>query len=95
MLQGLAHFRLMQVQHYAEDDVAAQATLDDLAAAQPDSLYAQAARRQDAIVGGATPADACAAVEPIFTDNPDLWQITDHFGYSHPALATEQIAFVP
>jgi len=96
LLQGLAHFRLMQVQHYAGDDVAAQATLDDLAAAQPDSLYAQAAASwQDAIAGGATPADACAAVEPIFTDNPDLWQITDHFGYSHPALAAEQICFVP
>ncbi len=96
LLQGLAHFRLMQVQHYAGDDVAAEATLASLSAAQPDSLYAQAAVTWfDASAGGVAPADACAAVEPIFVDNPDLWQITDHFGYNHPALAAEQICFVP
>ena len=30
-----------------------------------------------------------------FADNALLWQITDHFGYNHPALAAEQICYAP
>jgi hypothetical protein len=96
LLQGLATFRLVQAQALAGDLEAARADLAGLTLGQPDSYYTQAAtqwlehfeQNQDA-------AAACLAVLPIFNDNPALWQITDQFGYNHPALAAEQICYVP
>jgi hypothetical protein len=31
----------------------------------------------------------------LFDRETLTWQITDHFGYNHPALAPEEICFVP
>jgi hypothetical protein len=38
---------------------------------------------------------ACSAVQTIFDRDTVTWQVTDHFGYNHPALAAEQVCFVP
>jgi hypothetical protein len=38
---------------------------------------------------------ACAASQPIFDEETDLRQITDHIGYNHPVLAAEQICYKP
>ena len=86
----------MQTQHYAGSAAAADAAVAELAAALPDSLYLQAATTWlERVNAGDTAEDACAEIAPIFADNADLWQITDHFGYNHPALAAEQVCFVP
>ncbi|HHW89174.1 MAG TPA: LysM peptidoglycan-binding domain-containing protein [Chloroflexi bacterium] len=96
LLQGLATYRLIQAQALAGDREAANADLAALQQGQPNSAFANAAAqwlesyttRQDA---GA----ACRAVQPIFDKETLTWQITDHFGYNHPALAPEQVCFVP
>jgi hypothetical protein len=96
LLQGLASFRLMQAQALNGDADAAQATLLALQAGQPEGDYTRAATAwSEAYVAGGDPAAACDAVESIFEENSDLWQITDHFGYNHPALPAQQICFEP
>ena len=96
LLQGLATYRLIQAQALAGDRDAAAADLAALQQGQPNSAFADAAAqwlesytsRQDA-------AAACRAVQPIFDKETLTWQITDHFGYNHPALAPEQVCFTP
>jgi hypothetical protein len=96
LLQGLASFRLVQAQALNGDLEAAAATAAALAQGQPDSDYSQATQQWlAAYQETGDPAQACEAVQPIFEANSDLWQITDHYGYNHPALAPEQICFVP
>ncbi|HRW47063.1 MAG TPA: VCBS repeat-containing protein, partial [Caldilinea sp.] len=96
LLQGLATFRLIQAQTLAGDDTAAAQDLAALQQGQPDSGFAQAAEAWlAAIQGGADPAAACLALQPIFDKETLTWQITDHFGINHPALAPEQVCFVP
>ena len=95
-LQGLASFRLVQVESLMGDETAANDTLAALRLGQPESAYAQAAGAW--LEGYASSQDAtaaCAAVQTIFDDNQQTWQITDHFGYNHPALAAEQLCYVP
>lgn len=96
LLQGLASFRLVQAQALSGDFIAADETLAGLTQGLPDSDYTQAAdawfttyvENEDAVA-------ACDATVDIFAENADLWRITDHYGYNHPALAAEQICFVP
>jgi LysM repeat protein len=96
LLQGLAAFRLVQADALGGDIEAASTTVDALAVVQPDALYTEVASQWLAEFQlTEDPAAACAAVAPLFTANADLWQITDHYGYNHPALAAEQICFVP
>lgn len=96
LLQGLASFRLIQAQALAGDFVAAGEVLTSLSQGQPESGYTKAAQQWlDEYEAKADAAAACAAVQPIFDEETDLWQITDHFGYNHPALAAEQICYQP
>jgi hypothetical protein len=96
LLQGLATFRLIQAQALAGDFVAAGEVLTSLSQGQPESGYTKAAQQWlDAYEANADAVAACAAVQPIFDEETDLWQITDHFGYNHPALAAEQICYKP
>ncbi|MCC9075459.1 LysM peptidoglycan-binding domain-containing protein [Litorilinea aerophila] len=96
LLQGLASFRLVQALALNGDLEAAAATAAALAQGQPDSDYSQATQQWLQVYQETgDPAQACEAVQPIFEANSDLWQITDHYGYNHPALAPEQICFVP
>jgi LysM repeat protein/tetratricopeptide (TPR) repeat protein len=96
LLQGLATFRLIQAQALAGDRDAAAADLAALRQGQPDSAYSRAADqwlaayadRGDAVA-------ACLLLQPLFDEETLTWQITDHFGYNHPALAPEQVCFVP
>ena len=96
LLQGLASFRLMQAQALNGDADAAQATLLGLQSGQPEGEYTKAASEwaSEYVATGDAEA-ACAAVTSIFEENQDLWQITDHYGYNHPALPAQQICFVP
>jgi len=96
LLQGLASFRLVQSHAINGDFVAAGDVLTGLSQGQPESDYTKIAQQWLAIYE--TSADATAAcdnVQTILTDNDDLWQITDHYGFNHPALAAEQICFIP
>ena len=96
LLQGLASFRLIQAQALAGDFVAAGEVLTSLSQGQPESGYTKAAQQWlDEYEANADAVAACAAVQPIFDEETDLWQITDHFGYNHPALAAEQICYKP
>jgi LysM repeat protein len=96
LLQGLAAFRLVQAQALAGNLEDARADLAGLTLGQPDSHYTQAATQWlETFEQGQDAAAACQAVLPIFNDNPTLWQITDQFGYNHPALAAEQICYIP
>ena len=71
-------------------------TLAGITQGMPDSDYTRAATNWLAAYrDGEDAAVACAEVADIFGDNDDLWQITDHYGYNHPALAAEQICYVP
>ena len=75
---------------------AAQASLDLLTMALPDSPYVAAAQQWLASLRASGDAEAaCGEISAILEENPDLWQITDHYGYNHPALAAEQICYVP
>ena len=96
LLQGLASFRLIQAHALAGDSEAAQSTLGLVTVGMPDSPYVTAATQwlAEFEVSGDAEA-ACDAIDSIFEENPDLWQITDHYGYNHPALAAEQICYVP
>jgi hypothetical protein len=96
LLQGLATFRLIQAHALDGDFVAAGTVLTSLSQGQPDSDYTTAAQQWlDAYEANGDAAAACAAIQSIFNENEDLWQITDHYGYNHPALAAEQICYVP
>ncbi len=96
MLQGLASFRLVQTQAFSGTLDAAAATLAALEQEQPDSPYSQAASQWLAEFQRTADAQAaCTKIQPIFDEETVTWQITDHFGYNHPALGPEQICFVP
>ncbi|MBW7881593.1 MAG: LysM peptidoglycan-binding domain-containing protein [Caldilineaceae bacterium] len=96
LLQGLATFRLIQAQALNGDVAAARADLTALEQGQPDSPYARAAAQWlDSLEESGDSGAACQAVQSIFDKETLTWQITDHFGYNHPALAPEQICFVP
>jgi LysM repeat protein len=96
LLQGLASFRLVQAQALAGELEPAQTTLDALTKGQPDSDYTTAATQWLAALSeGSNGQAACQAIQTIFDENVSLWQVTDHFGYNHPALAAEQICFAP
>jgi len=96
LLQGLAIFRLIHAQVLAGDNAAAEQDFAALRQGQPDSGFTQAAEAWlAAYQDGADAAAACLAVQPIFDKETLTWQITDHFGINHPALAPEQLCFVP
>ena len=96
LLQGLATYRLIQAQALAGDLDAAAADLAALQQGQPDSAFATAAAQWlESYTAREDAAAACRAVQPIFDKETLTWQITDHFGYNHPALAPEQVCFVP
>lgn len=96
LLQGLASFRLLQAQTYSSDLEAAKATLANLTKGQPDSHYTAVAKQWLDEYNKAKDANAaCKAVQPLFEQNEEMWKITDHFGYNHPALAAEQICYKP
>ena len=74
----------------------AKAALATLTKGQPDSQYTAAAKQWlDEYTKAKDDGKACAAVQPIFDKNEELWKITDHFGYNHPALAAEQVCYKP
>jgi len=96
LLQGLAMFRLMQAQALSGDLEAAQESLAALQQGQGDSAYARAAAEWLEIYKvQKNPGLACQRLQRLFDTETLTWQITDHFGYNHPALAPEQICFVP
>jgi LysM repeat protein len=96
LLQGLAGFRLMQTEALSGTLDAARQTLVALTAAQPESGYTQAATQWLAeFERSGSAAGACVAIQPVFDKETVTWQITDHFGYNHPALGGEQLCFVP
>ncbi|MCB0129584.1 MAG: hypothetical protein KDD78_01990, partial [Caldilineaceae bacterium] len=96
LLQGLASFRLLQAQTLAGETDGAAATMLALESGQPDSDYTTAAATWLQEYTDSGDADtACDAISSIFQENDQLWQITDQFGYNHPALAAEQICFRP
>jgi|GEM_PF-686760 len=95
-LQGLASFRLAQAQALNGDIEAAELTMAALSRGQPDSVYTALTKQW---IGeyrlSEDPASACEMIQPMIDDNDMIWQITDHYGYNHPALAPEQICFQP
>ena len=96
LLRGLASFRLAQAQALSGDPEAASATLDALTAEQPESDYSAIATAWlDSYAEAGDAAAACEAVQPVIDGNDSLWQVTDQFGINHPALAAEQICYVP
>ncbi|MCL4859052.1 MAG: LysM peptidoglycan-binding domain-containing protein [Caldilineaceae bacterium] len=96
LLQGFATFRLIQAEALGGDLENARADLAALTGGQPDSDYTKAATQWlTAFEANRDAAAACQSILAIFTENAMNWQITDHFGYNHPALAAEQICFQP
>lgn len=96
LLQGLATFRLIQAQALAGEIDAAAADVAALQQGQPDSAFSRAAEQWLAdYTDGSDAAAACRALQPLFDEETLTWQITDHFGYNHPALAPEQVCFIP
>lgn len=96
LLQGLGSFRLIQAQALSGDVARAQTTLAGLTAGQPESDYSTAASQwlESYLADGDANA-ACEAVTKAVVNNPEMWQVTDQFGYDHPALAAQQVCFVP
>jgi hypothetical protein len=95
-LRGLAHFRLIQTQALSGTLEAAQQTLAAMTEELPETSYTQAATQWLAEYERSGSAlAACGAVQTIFDRDTVTWQVTDHFGYNHPALAAEQVCFVP
>ena len=95
ILQGLASFRLIQSEAFSGTVEAAKQDLAALAQGQPDGAYTEAATQWLAEYGRSKNASAaCKAIQPIFDKETVTWQITDHFGYNHPALGSEQLCFV-
>lgn len=96
LLQGLASFRLIQAQAFAGDVAGAQDTLAGLNAGQPESDYSAAASQWlEAYLADGDANVACEAVTKAVVNNAEMWQVTDQFGYDHPALAAQQVCFVP
>ncbi len=96
LLRGLASFRLIQAQALSGDDEAAAATLAEMTANQPDAKYTTIAGTWlESYQADGDAAAACDGVVDIFEVDSKLWQVTDNYGYDHPALAAEQICFVP
>lgn len=96
LLQGLAAFRLIQALTLNGDISAALDAQASLAEAQPESDYTKVATLWlSEFQATADPDAACDIVAPIFAENTELWQITDHFGYDHPALGPEQVCYRP
>jgi hypothetical protein len=95
-LRGLAYFRLVQAQALSGAVEAARETLAAMTEEQPETSYTNAATQWLAEYERAgSAASACGAVQTIFDRDTVTWQVTDHFGYNHPALAAEQVCFVP
>ena len=96
LLQGLGSFRLIQAQALSGDVAGAQAILAGLAAGQPDSDYSAAASDwlESYLADGDAKA-ACGAVTKAAVNKAEMWQVTDQYGYDHPALAAQQVCFVP
>ncbi len=96
LLQGLSSFRLLQAQTFSGDVEAAKVTLANLTKGQPDSHYTAAAKQwSDEYAKAKDATAACKAVQTLFDQNEEMWKITDHFGYNHPALAAEQVCYKP
>ncbi|RLT34434.1 MAG: VCBS repeat-containing protein, partial [Chloroflexi bacterium] len=96
LLQGLGSFRLIQAQALGGDVAAAQRTLTGLVAGQPESDYSAAATQWlDSFLADGDAATACGGVTKIVIGKAEMWQATDQYGYDHPALAAEQVCFVP
>ena len=96
LLQGLAHFRLVQALTLNGERSVAEEQLETFAESQPESKYSRAARAWlNAYYSVPNPVAACAAALSIFLDSPNLWQITEEFGDDHPALTVRQVCFVP
>jgi LysM repeat protein len=96
LLQGLARFRLVQSLVLDGQEEGAAAVLAELEQSQPGSAYSRAAAGWLKAYDEEGDAElACAALQPLFDRETLTWQITDHFGYNHPALAPEEICFVP
>jgi hypothetical protein len=75
---------------------AAEQTLAAMTEELSDTSYTNAAAQWLAEYSRAGSAQAaCSAVQTIFDRDTVTWQVTDHFGYNHPALAAEQVCFVP
>jgi len=96
LLSGLAAFRLVQSYALVEDWSNAGMILQELNNVQAGSLYAQATQQWlDSFLDTDDPVGACQTIQPLFNQNVDLWKVTDQFGYNHPALAAEQICYIP
>ncbi len=96
LLQGLGTFRLIQALALSGELERAASVLEGLKIGQKDTNYTAAADQWlVAFTADGDAAAACSAVQAIFDENEEMWQITDHFGYNHPALAAEQVCFVP
>jgi predicted TPR repeat methyltransferase len=95
-LRGLGFFRLVQTQALSGTVEMAQQTLASMTAEQPATTFTSAATEWLAeYARSGSGATACAAVQTLFDRDTVTWQITDHFGYNHPALAAEQVCFIP
>jgi len=96
LLQGLASFRLVQTQLLAGNQSNAQNSIAALTQGQPEGPFTAAAQTWAAkFVETGDAQAACDTVNAFFDTNELTWQITDHFGYNHPALAAGQLCFVP
>jgi LysM repeat protein len=96
LLQGLALFRLVQAQAYGGDLPGAIQSLTGWLEAQMDNPYSAVA--VDWLAAFERDGDgqaACALVREAFDTTPALWQVTDQFGFDHPALGADQICYVP
>ncbi|MCB0187403.1 MAG: hypothetical protein KDE31_24210, partial [Caldilineaceae bacterium] len=88
--------RLIQAQALSGDIAAAKTTLQSLQQGQPDSDFSAVAETWlTSYENDGDAAAACEALLETFEENEELWQITDNYGYNHPALGPEQICFVP
>jgi hypothetical protein len=96
LLQGLASFRLVQAQMLAGAQNNAQQSIAALTQGQPEGAFTAATQTWAAKYAETGDAQAaCDAAASFFDENQLTWQITDHFGYNHPALAAAQLCFVP
>jgi hypothetical protein len=96
LLQGLASFRLIQTLTLSGTVGEAETVLTALTAGQPDSAFTKAATQWlSEYQSSGDPVAACKAIQILFDQDTRTWQITDHFGYNHPALSSEQVCFKP
>jgi LysM repeat protein len=95
-LRGLGYFRLVQTQALSGTLDSAKQTLSAMIAEQPETTFTNAATQWLAeYERSGSGVAACEMVQTLFDRDTVTWQITDHFGYNHPALAAEQVCFVP